>query len=37
MKLDIPENYTLPEDVADGDTFEELVAFRVEATPLSRP
>lgn len=34
MKLDIPENYTLPEDVADGDTFEELVTFRVEGDSL---
>ena len=34
MKLDIPENYTLPEDVADGDTFEELVTFRVDGDSL---
>ena len=34
MKLPIPENYTLPEDVADGDTFEELVTFRVEGDSL---
>ena len=34
MKLDIPDNYTLPEDVADGDTFEELVTFRVEGDSL---
>ena len=34
MKLDIPENYTLPEDVADGDIFEELVTFRVEGDSL---
>ena len=34
MKLDIPDNYTLPEDVADGDTFEELVTFRVEGDSI---
>ena len=34
MKLPLPENYTLPEDVADGDTFEELVTFKVEGEYL---
>ena len=34
MKLTIPEGYTLPEDVADGETMEELVTFRVEGTSL---
>jgi hypothetical protein len=34
MKLSIPENYTLPEDVEDGGVFEELVTFRVEGTSL---
>jgi hypothetical protein len=34
MKLAIPENYTLPEDVEDGGLFEELVTFRVEGTSL---
>ena len=34
MKLAIPENYTLPEDVEDGSSFEELVTFRVEGTSL---
>ena len=34
MKIEIPNNYTLPEDVADGDTFEELVTFRVEGEYL---
>ena len=34
MKLTIPEGYTLPEDVADGDVFEELVSFRVEGEYL---
>lgn len=34
MKIEIPENFTLPEDVADGDTFEELVTFRVEGDML---
>ena len=34
MKIEIPENYTLPEDVAAGDTFEELVTFRVDGEYL---
>jgi mannose/fructose/N-acetylgalactosamine-specific phosphotransferase system component IID len=34
MKLPLPENYTLPEDVADGDSFEELTTFRVEGDSL---
>jgi mannose/fructose/N-acetylgalactosamine-specific phosphotransferase system component IID len=34
MKLTIPNDYTLPEDVADGDTFEELVTFRVDGDSL---
>lgn len=34
MKLPLPENYTLPEDVADGDTFEELTTYRVEGDSL---
>jgi mannose/fructose/N-acetylgalactosamine-specific phosphotransferase system component IID len=34
MKLTIPTDYTLPEDVADGDTFEELVTFRVDGDSL---
>jgi mannose/fructose/N-acetylgalactosamine-specific phosphotransferase system component IID len=34
MKIEIPENYTLPEDIADGGTFEELVTFRVDGTSL---
>lgn len=34
MKINIPENYTLPEDVADGDTFEELTTYRVEGGSL---
>lgn len=33
-KIEIPSNYSLPEDVADGDTFEELVTFRVEGEYL---
>jgi len=32
--MKIPENYTLPEDVADGDTFEELTTYRVEGDSL---
>jgi len=34
MKIEIPENFTLPEDVAEGDSFEELVTFRVEGEYL---
>lgn len=34
MKLEIPEGYTLPEDVQDGGTLEELVTFRVEGEYL---
>lgn len=34
MKIPVPEGYTLPEDVADGDTMEELVTFRVEGDSL---
>jgi len=34
MKIKIPTDYTLPEDVADGDTMEELVTFRVEGDSL---
>jgi hypothetical protein len=34
MKLNIPEGYTLPEDVTDGGTLEELVTFRVEGDSL---
>ena len=34
MKIPLPENYTLPEDVADGDTFEELTTYRVEGEYL---
>jgi mannose/fructose/N-acetylgalactosamine-specific phosphotransferase system component IID len=34
MKIEIPENFTLPEDVADGDSFEELTTFRVEGEYL---
>lgn len=34
MKLPVPENYTLPEDVEDGSLFEELVTFRLEGDSL---
>ena len=34
MKIEIPEGYSLPEDIADGGTLEELVTFRVEGTSL---
>jgi hypothetical protein len=34
MNIKIPEGYTLPEGTEDGDTFEELVTFRVEGNEL---
>jgi hypothetical protein len=34
MKIEIPDGYELPTDVADGETLEELVTFRVEGTSL---
>jgi mannose/fructose/N-acetylgalactosamine-specific phosphotransferase system component IID len=34
MKIPVPENYSIPEDVEDGGVFEELVTFRVEGTSL---
>ena len=34
MKITIPEGYTLPEGTKDGDTFEELVTFKVEGDKL---
>jgi mannose/fructose/N-acetylgalactosamine-specific phosphotransferase system component IID len=33
-KITKPNDYTLPEDIADGDTFEELVTFRVDGDSL---
>lgn len=34
MKILIPEGYTLPEDVTDGGTLEELVTFTVDGDYL---
>lgn len=34
MKIELPEGYEMPEDVADGDTFEELTTYRVEGEYL---
>jgi hypothetical protein len=34
ISIPLPPNYTLPEDVEEGQTFEELVTFRVEGTSL---
>jgi mannose/fructose/N-acetylgalactosamine-specific phosphotransferase system component IID len=34
MKIKIPTDYTLPEDVADGEMLEELVTFRVDGDSL---
>ena len=33
-KIKIPEGYSLPTEVEDGGTFEELVSFRVEGDSL---
>jgi hypothetical protein len=33
-KFSMPEGYTLPEDIADGDSFEELTTYRVEGDSL---
>jgi mannose/fructose/N-acetylgalactosamine-specific phosphotransferase system component IID len=33
-KIEIPEGYTLPAETEDGQTFEELVTFRVEGDSL---
>jgi hypothetical protein len=33
-KFSMPEGYTLPEDVADGDSFEELTTYRVDGDSL---
>lgn len=34
MKIPVPDNYTLPEDVEDGSEFEELTTYRVEGEYL---
>lgn len=34
MKLSIPENYSIPADIEDGQTFEELVTFRLDGDSL---
>ena len=34
MKISLPPDYSLPEDVSDGDTFEELTTFRLEGDSL---
>jgi hypothetical protein len=34
MKIPVPETYTIPEDIADGDTFEELTTYRLDGTNL---
>ena len=34
MKIPVPPNYSIPEDIEDGQTFEELVTFRLEGTSL---
>ena len=34
MSLEIPEGYTLPDNVQDGGEFEEVVTFKLEGTKL---
>jgi hypothetical protein len=34
MKIPIPTDFSLPEDISEGDSFEELVTFRVEGGSL---
>jgi mannose/fructose/N-acetylgalactosamine-specific phosphotransferase system component IID len=34
MKIPIPSDYTLPAETEDGQTFEELVTFRVDGDSL---
>jgi hypothetical protein len=34
MKIPMPPDFSLPEDIEDGQSFEELVTFRVEGTSL---
>lgn len=34
MKLPVPPNYSIPEDIEDGQTFEELTTYRLEGTSL---
>ena len=34
MKIPIPTDFSLPEDISDGDSFEELTTFRVEGEYL---
>ena len=34
MKIEIPEGYEMPADIAENGTFEELVTFRVEGEYL---
>ena len=34
ISIPVPPNYSIPEDIEDGQTFEELVTFRLEGTSL---
>jgi len=34
MKIELPEGYTLPDNVQDGGEFEEVVTFKLEGTKL---
>jgi len=34
MKIEKPENYELPKEVAEGDSFEELTTYKVEGEYL---
>ena len=34
ISIPVPPNYSIPEDIEDGQSFEELVTFRVDGTSL---
>ena len=34
ISIPVPPNYSIPEDIEDGQSFEELVTFRLEGTSL---
>lgn len=34
ISIPVPPNYSIPEDIEDGQTFEELTTYRVEGTSL---
>ena len=34
ISIPVPPNYSIPEDIEDGQTFEELTTYRLEGTSL---